>query len=159
MMKKKQKTTSSYTAKKNRRKLFLCFLSIIALDQITKFLVKRYLAPEKSLILVKNFLSITYTTNTGASFGLFKGFNILFILISIVVLGFLIFKYKNKYWLPISILCAGISGNLIDRVLLGYVVDFVDFGFWPVFNVADSAISIGIVWLIILSFKTGEDIL
>lgn len=141
--------------------LFLTiFLSIIILDQLTKFFIKSFFIVGSSKVIIKNIFSLTYTTNTGISFGLFKGFNEIFIIISVIVLIFFGYiYYKNKrYPIQIAFICAGIVGNLIDRIILGHVIDFLDFWIWPVFNLADSSISIGIVWLIIMLLKNKEDL-
>jgi signal peptidase II len=107
------------------------------------------------------FFSFTYLKNTGVSFGLFKGSNFLFAIIAFLALVFFIYVYlkKKKYFLQLSLITAGISGNLIDRIFLGHVVDFIDFHYWPVFNVADSAISIGMIWLLVLLIKNKEDLI
>jgi signal peptidase II len=111
--------------------------------------------------IIRNIFSLTYVKNTGVSFGLFKGFNWFFIITSIVALIFFIYIYlkKHKYPIQIAMIAAGITGNLIDRLFLGSVVDFLDFKIWPIFNIADSAISIGIIGLIIAVMRSGKDLL
>jgi len=107
------------------------------------------------MVIIKPILSFTYVRNTGVSFGLFKGYNWIFTLILILALIYFVFLFfkEKQYRLIYSIICAGIVGNLIDRLFLGYVVDFVNFHLWPIFNIADSAIFIGILWLIVLEYK------
>ena len=134
-------------------KHFLFFLCIIIVDQITKYLIRTNIILYGSKIILKNILSFTFLKNTGVSFGLFKGYNWLFLFILIVAFGYFVYLYFKEKKIQYSIICAGIIGNLIDRIFLGYVVDFINFHFWPVFNIADSAIFIGIFWLIIEEIK------
>ncbi|MBD3203957.1 signal peptidase II [Candidatus Woesearchaeota archaeon] len=132
---------------------FLAF--IIVLDQVSKFLIRYFLEVGDSVPVIKDFFHITYVTNSGATWGLFSGNNFLFIIISVLVIVFFILEYRNlpepKY--IFGIILGGIFGNLIDRIFLGHVVDFIDFRFWPVFNVADSAISVGVFVFVLMYVK------
>jgi len=98
-------------------------------------------------------------TNTGSAFGLFKGFNFIFVIFSFIVIITIVYyikKIKNNERIlqfSIGLLLGGTIGNLIDRLFYSYVVDFIDFRIWPVFNVADSAVTISIALLIILLWK------
>lgn len=134
-------------------------LAILFLDQLTKFLIRQSLQPNQPLPIITNVLQLTYITNTGSAFGLFKGLNIFFILFSIAVVA-AIFYYlgktkeeKKALHLCIGLLLGGTIGNLIDRVFYGAVTDFIDFRIWPVFNIADSAVTIGIILLIAFLWK------
>jgi len=98
----------------------------------------------------KYFLEIT--RNTGAAFGILQGQNLFLILISLIALGFFILYYK-KYQIASMFVISGIIGNLIDRIFLGYVRDFIDLRFWPVFNLADSFMVVGIGLLVWIIFK------
>lgn len=136
--------------------IFSTAFLIILLDQLTKFLVKQALQLNQSIPIIRNILHFTYTTNTGSAFGLFKGLNLIFVLFSIIVI-FAIFyfikKIKNLTLLlqfAIGSLLGGTIGNLIDRLFYGYVIDFIDFRIWHVFNAADSFITISVIFLIIL---------
>jgi len=143
---------------KEHGKFFFIVLFIVSLDQLVKFVIRASLTSESSILLVKNFFSITYLQNTGISFGLLKGNNALFAAIAAAAL-FIFFHFYNKekkYWLQYALITGGIIGNLIDRLYLGYVVDYFNFHFFPVFNIADSSIFIGIAWLIILSFRDAK---
>ena len=97
---------------------------------------------------------LTYVQNTGAAFGLFKGQQWLFLACSVVVLGWIIQAFIRQHKLPAvieiayALVLGGSVGNLIDRVRLGYVIDFLDFRVWPVFNIGDSAITVGVALLI-----------
>lgn len=129
------------------------------LDQLTKFVVKNDLGINDSVPIVKNALHITYTTNTGSAFGLFKDLNLLFILISTAIMIFMTHYLKNAksknniVYVFFGMLFGGIIGNLIDRLMLGYVIDFIDFRIWPVFNLADSLITISVIGLVFYSRK------
>lgn len=127
--------------------LFTSFF-VLLLDQLTKYFLKN------KTFVVTNFFKINYVENTGASFGMLKGFNWLLIIVAFIAL-FCVFKYykevkKERFYvhLAIGFLLGGILGNLIDRVLLGYVRDFLDFGFWPTFNFADTFSTIAVIILI-----------
>jgi len=132
---------------------FLIVIGVVILDQLTKYLVQSSLQVGESVFAL-GFFSISYVTNTGIAFGLLGGTNTLLIWISIMFIGGILFYLDriadNAFW---SLVLGGAVGNLIDRIAHGYVVDFLDLSFWPTFNVADSCISIGIVGLMILSWK------
>lgn len=128
--------------------ILLVSLFILVFDQLTKYFLKN-----KTLIFTKFFM-IDYVENTGAAFGMLKGFNILFIIVALIAL-FFIFKYfsevkKEKFYvhLAIGFLLGGILGNLVDRVFLGFVRDFIAFSFWPTFNFADAFSTVGVLILI-----------
>lgn len=134
----------------NARHFLLMFFILIA-DQISKFFVSSYV---KNSISIFAFLKLSFVKNVGVAFGLFNDFNLrwFFVGFSIAIIIFL-FNYSKKeksglLLYSISLIIAGAFGNVIDRILFGSVIDFIDFGFWPVFNIADSAISVGIVGLL-----------
>lgn len=128
--------------------LFLVALLVIGADQISKFLIRANMELGQS-IPDKGILRITYTTNTGGAFGLFS--NETFLLVVAAIIGIAILILYLRY-LPLgsTVLKIGLGldlggalGNLIDRLRVGEVTDFIDFGWWPVFNIADSAITVG----------------
>lgn len=133
---------------------------LLALDQISKHLVQLYLSPVGSSVpVIDGFLQLTNVHNTGAAWGMLEGFRWLFIPLTLIVAGALVFviiRFHKKLSvfsrITLALLFAGAVGNFIDRVLLSFVRDFVDitplFSF-PVFNVADSALSIGCIMLVI----------
>jgi signal peptidase II len=132
-------------------------LSVIALDQITKFLIIGYL-PLFGSIEIFPFLHIVNIRNTGAAFGMFKSLgSSFFIGISVIAIIFVInLLIRNIYnSLGLSLVLGGAIGNLIDRILYGKVVDFIDFSIgsyhWPSFNVADSALTVGIILILLTS--------
>ena len=139
--------------------IFSIAFSILFLDQLTKFLIKQKLQLSQSIPIIKNILHFTYITNTGSAFGLFKGFNLFFILFSIIVILAIFYflkKIKNDELMlqfSIGLLLGGTAGNLIDRIAYGAVIDFIDFRIWPVFNIADSAVTISVIFLIILLWE------
>jgi len=133
--------------------LIVPVLIILALDQLSKFIVIKNLNANQSIPIIKGLLYVTFVRNRGAAFGILKNQLPLFIFTALfaVVLIFLVISKKKERPLILNIslglILAGAIGNLIDRLFLGYVVDFIDFRIWPVFNVADSAITIGAVLL------------
>jgi signal peptidase II len=146
---------------------------IVVLDQLTKIIVDRTMPLHYSIPIIDGLFSLTYVRNTGAAFGIFSGshesFRLPFlILVSILALGFVFMMLKR---LPeeqtglitaLAFIIGGALGNLIDRVLYGEVIDFLDFYWghyhWPAFNVADSCITIGVtITLYYLIKEKGED--
>jgi signal peptidase II len=134
---------------------------IIALDQLTKIYIEKNFALHESFAVIKNVLNITSVRNQGAAFGFLadSGFRKPFFVTISIVAGLAIIWYlhhlqedQKNLEVPLALIFSGAMGNLIDRVRLGEVIDFVDvhwFGHhWPAFNVADSAISIGVALLL-----------
>ncbi len=128
---------------------------VIALDQITKYLALYYINPY-DFIKIFPFLHLVMVTNKGAAFGMFKSIgSVFFIAASIGAILFVIFlliKGKENY-LGLSLILGGAIGNLIDRLLYGRVVDFIDLSIgqyhWPAFNVADSSLTIGVTLILL----------
>lgn len=133
---------------------------LLAADQISKYLVQLYLSPVgTSVPVVDGLVQLTNVHNTGAAWGMLDGFRWLFIPLTLIVAGLLIIvmiRFRKNLTvfsrITLALLFSGAIGNFVDRVLLSYVRDFVDitplFNF-PVFNVADSALSVGCVMLVI----------
>ncbi len=121
--------------------IFIVFL----IDQITK-----YYFYGKNFYFISNVFGVTSTTNTGAVFGILKGYNLIliFVSIAIILLCFKWLKEKSFNYVPLSFIIGGAFGNLVDRLIFGYVRDFIDFKIWPVFNFADTIITIAIVLII-----------
>lgn len=127
--------------------IFIIAAIVIFLDQLTKFFATRFLQLNSPFILIKDFLYLTLVHNRGAAFGLFQKQVFIFILVAISIIIFILQNLKNKnnsliFKLSLSLILGGAVGNLIDRIRLGFVIDFLDFRVWPVFNLADSAITI-----------------
>ncbi|GAA6236670.1 signal peptidase II [Apilactobacillus micheneri] len=146
--------------------IFYAILSMIVLigaDQITKYLIATHIAENDVTNLIPGLISFTNLHNNGAAWSILQGQQWLFSLISIVailVIGYFMYKLRNKkvYEISLVILLSGIIGNFIDRLFQGYVVDMVQLDFinFPVFNVADSCITIGIIILFIAILRDGD---
>ena len=150
----------------------LVALVVLVLDQVSKVLIINRLGPDEgtaAIRVVGDWLRLVYVTNTGSAFGLFPDRSLLFMIIAVLAIPFLLFVYRQvgEYGWPsrvsIGLLLGGTLGNLVDRVRLGYVVDFVDAGVndlrWFTFNVADSSFVIGVLVLcvfMLLSTPGGE---
>ena len=155
--------------------LGLIGLAIVVADQVTKVWIMESMRLHESIPIIPNLFSLTYIRNPGAAFGLLAGssnaFRMVFFgvtsLFALALLGTILFRLPEKDWvgqLSIAGILGGAIGNLIDRVRFGEVVDFLDVYIesyhWPAFNVADSAITVGVVCLIIhFAFERKEGIL
>ena len=137
--------------------------SIVIVDRVTKQFFASLLDVGESIPVIPNIIHFSLVHNTGIAFGLFKDHGLVFIIvpiIAIILLVFNIYYYQQNgqvlsrlYIVAFSLILAGAIGNLIDRIMFGYVVDFIDLRLWPVFNVADSAITIGAVIIAISCFR------
>ena len=134
-------------------------------DQVSKVIISTYLNLNDSIPVIKNFFNITLNYNYGAAWGILKNNTIFLIIISIIAIIIIMrysysFKKNIRNNIAFSILLGGIAGNLADRLFLGYVRDFLDFKIgsynFPIFNLADTFIVIGVTLLIIAILK-GED--
>ncbi|NQW23644.1 MAG: signal peptidase II [SAR202 cluster bacterium] len=140
---------------------------IFLVDQFSKFLVRDQLLFRQSFP-VSGFVRFTHTHNTGSAFGIFQDQNTPLILVSIIGVGILAMIYRSQRTptallrLSIGLQIGGALGNLLDRVRLGHVTDFMDVGPWPVFNVADASIVTGLVilaWIfLVLEPNASKDI-
>lgn len=147
------------------KKTYVIAIFILLFDQISKSLIEIYFKLNESFVIVKDFFNITVAHNTGGAWSILNNHSYLFIIFSVVALIVLIrfmFQFKNNLRNNIAFACtvAGIMSNLADRLFLGYVRDFLDFtvlGYdYPIFNIADIAIVVGVLLLIVAIFK-GED--
>ncbi|MFA5100644.1 MAG: signal peptidase II [Candidatus Omnitrophota bacterium] len=143
--------------------IFIIVSTILILDRLTKLFFVKSLAVGASIPVIKDFFHFTLVYNRGAAFGMFKDQVPFFILTSAAAIFFILFHLKKSAALEkvaLGLILAGAVGNLCDRVFLGYVIDFLDFHvepffYWPVFNVADSAITIGaclLGWLLLRQY-------
>jgi len=138
--------------------------TILVLDQITKALVANLMHLYQAIEIVPNFVHLTYLKNTGAAFGVLAGTRsplrmAFFVLVSSVAIGCVLYLLKNlrpgrtSLVASLSLILGGAVGNLIDRLRMGEVIDFIDLHWhhfhWPAFNVADSSITIGVILLFI----------
>ena len=151
--------------KLNKKIQSIIFLSLI-LDQISKIVINTNLKENESIKVIGSFFKLTNVFNEGAAFSLFDGSKVFLIIVSIISILFLLymmkdFKESKLNNIAFGLIYGGILGNLIDRLFLGYVRDFLDFnifGFhYPVFNLADSFIVIGVIILIIELIKGEKD--
>jgi signal peptidase II len=130
-------------------------LAVIVLDRWTKQLATEHLLDSgvRSIPVLGEYIRLTYVENRGAAFGVLQNQTAFFILVGLIVISVIVASYRyipEPSWLLnvcLGLQMGGAVGNLIDRILVGYVVDFVDLTFWPVFNVADSAICVGVAGL------------
>ena len=143
------------------KKKFTISIIVLIIDQILKLLVQTF---STNISVIKNFFAITYYQNTGAAWSILEGQQVLLILVAVVMLVVvysMMFSFEeNKLTnFAFGVLFGGIVGNLIDRILFGYVRDFIAFTIFgyhfPIFNIADVAIVVGVILLIIDTIK-GE---
>ncbi len=138
----------------------IIFISLVVIiDIISKLLVSNNLLLSKSVTIIPNFFYLTYAHNYGGAWSIFENNTLAITIISfIVILGISYYIFKNKVTRKIeiigySLLLGGAIGNLIDRIIYGYVIDFLDFyilGYdFPIFNIADIGIVVGIIFLLI----------
>lgn len=129
---------------------------VVALDQASKAVVTAWLgpgSPERRWEVLGRFLAVEYVENTGAAFGVLRGQGALISVVAAVILVAVVAGFwraaTRSPWLSfgLGLVVGGAAGNLIDRALLGYVVDFVAVGTWPKFNAADAAITVGVLLL------------
>ena len=122
----------------------------IFIDQLLKILVRKY---NPDIVVIKNFLELIFVKNTGAGFGILQGQLVLLIFLNIVAFIFIIWLliYTKKSFLAdisLALILGGAIGNLLDRVIFGFVTDFISFSFWPAFNIADSAVTVGVFMMV-----------
>lgn len=143
--------------------LIIIFLTI---DIVSKIIINNSMELFDSVTVIKNFFNITYVRNTGAAWSILSDSTWLIIIISLVIIGLIIlYIYKNKpksMWEKVgySMILGGSIGNFLDRIVYGYVVDFLDFyifGYdYPIFNLADSFIFVGVILLIIYTWRCND---
>ena len=141
------------------KKIFLFSLIFVVLDFVVKIIINNNIALYDSINIIPKFFSITYVRNTGAAFSIMENNRVLFIIIAIIAL-ILIYKYliMNKVidrylMISYSMLVGGIIGNMIDRIIYGYVIDYLSFNIFgynaPIFNLADTFIVVSIIMLLL----------
>jgi signal peptidase II len=140
------------TARAARRRVGLVVAATIAADQAVKALVRATIDPGAVLHVVPG-LHLVHVSNPGVAFGLFGGGGVLLVLVAVVAVGALVWFFARHAqrplaWLPTGLLIGGAAGNLIDRLRIGAVTDFVKLPHWPAFNLADAAITIGVLLLV-----------
>ena len=148
----------------NDKKIYIISFLTILCDIISKLVIINNLHLNEEITIINNFFSITYVRNTGIAFSFLSG-NVLIVIIITLLIGFLFIKYlKNKIFnkteiIAYGLISGGAIGNLIDRIVYGYVIDFFEFKIFnfPIFNIADIAIVIGVILLIIYSIFEKDD--
>lgn len=144
-------------------RIWLLLVGAIALDQWTKHLIRMSLAVGQSISVIGDVVRITYVENPGIIFGILVRSPLFYMILSIAAsIGIAVYLYRHRkdgfgFTGSLTLFLSGAIGNLIDRILFQKVVDFIDIGVkdvrWPVFNVADSAVVIGMFWLFFHSMK------
>lgn len=138
--------------------LIIVVFVVVMLDQITKYMIVSNMTEGMSIPVINQVFHLTFVLNPGAAFGMLEHNREFFIIMAIAVLMFVVYMRKKILEEPltvqigIALFVGGALGNLIDRMKTGLVVDFFDFRIWPVFNVADIAICLGVgvmIWSII----------
>ncbi len=146
-----------------KRTILLALLfaaALIAIDQASKHLVAGAFDVGERISLIPNLLYLTKHHNEGAAWGILQGATVFFVIITIIALALFLFllrdgdfKRKTFYTIGVTLLIAGTIGNFIDRIALGYVIDFIDVYIFtynfPIFNVADMALTIGVIMLVV----------
>ncbi len=142
--------------------LLITAAAVVVADQFTKSLALEGLA-DGPIDLIEGVLTLRLTFNPGGAFGVLQGVPNFFLISTVVIVLLILFwarTVESRRWaIPLGLVLGGGLGNLADRLFRdtdGQVVDFVDLHVWPVFNVADTAISIGVVLLLIMSFRAGR---
>ncbi len=147
------------------KKIYILTIIIFIIDQITKSIISTYLKLNESIEIIKNFFYINYINNKGASWGILSNSRILLIILSLIAIVILLrymntFKKNKRNLFGFAFLLGGILGNLADRLLFGYVKDFLSFKIFnydfPVFNFSDVFIVCGVL-ILIISILKGED--
>ncbi len=136
--------------------------AVIALDQISKYWVISNFFAGESKTIIEGFFFLTYVQNRGAAFGIMQGQSYFFLICGTVVISGMIFYYlkypvERFVSLSMALIAGGACGNLLDRWRYGFVVDFFDLGWWPVFNIADMGIVCGSIALVLYLFMKEEE--
>ena len=146
--------------------IIILTIVFFVLDIVSKLVVSNLMNVYDSIIIIKDFFYITYVRNTGAAWSIFEGETLGLVIVSLIIISFIIYymcKNKPKSKLEkigYSMILSGSFGNLFDRIIYGYVVDFLDFyifGYdYPIFNLADCFIFVGVMLLIIYTWRCND---
>jgi len=160
------------------RRVVLIAAAVALLDQLTKYLVAGFIDGQGVVPVIPGFFNLVNWSNTGAAWGMFQNYNLVLAVVSVLtVLALYFFRDSLQYrragsGIALGLITGGIVGNFVDRARLGHVVDFLDFytnaepvaawlqrtigsSHWPAFNVADSAICVGVTLYILVSWRAG----
>jgi signal peptidase II len=144
LIKNKSNIKAKDSLKANNYYWIITFLLLVLADRLTKLFAARI-----QDALDYKIVSLHFVTNTGAGFSILTNHNTALIWLSIIIAGIAIYFYNMFPKIAFVMIMSGLTSNLIDRIVHGYVIDFIDFKFWPVFNIADSLICIGVIITII----------
>jgi signal peptidase II len=144
---------SLFNLKRKDLFFFSIVLLVIIFDQLSKYLIRLF----KPFFDFK-ILKIQLIKNSGAGFGILQNKTLFLGILSLIVVFMIFYYYRkipenNLVQVGFSLFVAGAIGNMIDRLFIGYVTDFIYFKFWPAFNIADACLSIGVILIIIFSFR------
>jgi signal peptidase II len=147
----------------------LAALAVIGMDQLSKYWIRSSFGEEELRVIWQNCFNLTYVRNRGGAFGIFPYEPMLFVILSLVTIAILVYFYKSigsgrrSVRIAIGLIIGGAVGNLIDRIAVdrdGCVIDWLDFHWgayhWPAFNIADSAICVGVFILFMTLFLAGS---
>ena len=146
--------------------MIILTIIFLIIDIISKLVVSSLMNVYDSIVIIKNFFCITYVRNTGAAWSIFEGRVLGIIVVSLIIISFIVYyiskqKVKSKLEkIGYSLILGGALGNLLDRIIYGYVIDFLDFNIfgydYPIFNLADSFIFVGVMLLIIYTWRYND---
>lgn len=143
---------------------FIIIIAItLALDQLVKWWVRSEMMLGESIPILQNVFHLTYIENPGAAFGMFKDKTLFFVIFTLIIIGVMVYLYlhqanrKTLFSYSLALVIGGALGNLVDRMVKGTVTDMFDFRIWPVFNIADMAVVIGLIYLAYCLIFRGED--
>ena len=143
---------------------YVPMLVFLVLDQRLKYWIRSYMTIGQSIPVIYGIFHITYIENPGAAFGILANHRFLFLLLTIAITGIMVYLYlslrnkKSLAALSLGLVISGAAGNFIDRFLRGTVTDMFDFQIWPIFNIADICICIGIAILCYVLIFKGEEL-
>ena len=143
---------------------FIIIIAItLALDQLVKWWVRSEMMLGESIPILQNVFHLTYIENPGAAFGMFKDKTLFFVIFTLIIIGVMVYLYlhqanrKTLFSYSLALVIGGALGNLVDRMVKGTVTDMFDFRIWPVLNIADMAVVIGLIYLAYCLIFRGED--
>lgn len=143
---------------------YVPLVALLLLDQIVKYAVRTNMVQGQSIPIISGIFHLTYIENPGAAFGILSNHRILFLVMTIAITGIMFYLYlqlRNKKSLTafsLALVISGAIGNFIDRFFQGTVTDMFDFQIWPIFNIADICICVGLALLCYLLIFKGEEL-
>ncbi|MBU2561349.1 MAG: signal peptidase II [Nanoarchaeota archaeon] len=146
----------------NNLALVLISITVIIVERIVKFYITESLRIGESIPVIGSFLMITRTENIGAGFGVLAGQSIIFIAAAILVLLLIVYFYNKIIYdrllvFASAFILAGTVGNMMDRIFFGHVIDYIDFSFWPTFNLSDISLVVGAALLLFYMYRWQQE--